>query len=234
MRASVVIAILLLLVALPGCRRGRAAAPVPAPPAAAWTPAAAERVYYDNAGGIRDSTRLAIRDAARLQEVWAQATSRQLSPPPAPEVDFTREMLLVVAAGRRSPEDRIVVDSVRVQRETRGGTSTELAFAAVVKLVEGCGRFAADAYPLEIVRVPRFAGEIEWVERRERAPQCQRSHAAPAGATVPVPRFPGAWAAGPHPLPLSRLGSGGRGARAAEDARRIPGTGPITLAGDLP
>jgi hypothetical protein len=116
-----------------------------------------------------------VQDAGQLREVWARATSRQQVPPPAPEVDFAREMLLVVAAGRRSPEDRIRIDSVGVQRTpaARGQPARE-TMAVVVRLSEGCRRFTTDSYPLEIVRVPRHAGEVEWIERRAPATDCAR------------------------------------------------------------
>jgi hypothetical protein len=58
-------------------------------------------VSIRNSGGIRDSTRVVIRDVATLGEYWRQATSTQVAPPPVPTVDFNREMAILVAAGRR-------------------------------------------------------------------------------------------------------------------------------------
>ncbi|HUE96314.1 MAG TPA: hypothetical protein VMN39_06620 [Longimicrobiaceae bacterium] len=159
--------LLLVLLSLSGCG-GRGGALSSGAPASAWRaiPTTA-RVYYDNAGGIRDSLRLVVRDEATLRAVWSQATSAQTAPPPAPEVDFQREMLLVVGAGRMAPEDQIRVDSVAVVRGSSGQ-----ALMAIVRLSEGCRRMNIDAYPLEIVRVGRIEGEVEFVERRDRAPSC--------------------------------------------------------------
>jgi hypothetical protein len=167
--------ILLLVLLLPGCSRTRAGGPaVAAPLEPTWTSVPATRLYYDNAGGVLDSARVVIREADHLARVWAQVTSRQAAPPPAPEVDFEREMLLMVAAGRRSPEDRITVDSARVQRRAGGGAEADLAFAVTVRLAVGCGRFAADAYPVEIVRVGRSTAPVRWIEVRDQA-ECARS-----------------------------------------------------------
>jgi hypothetical protein len=161
-----------LLAAIAGCGRGggggapAAGSPAPGP---SWRGlASAARLYYDNSGGIRDSLRVVIRDPATLNAVWSQATSGQTTPPPAPAVDFGREMLLLVSAGRKTPEEQIRVDSVVVQR-LQGGPQT---FYALVRLTEGCQRFNIDAFPLEIVRVDRFEGPVEFVERVDRPTDC--------------------------------------------------------------
>jgi hypothetical protein len=140
---------------------------------AAWSPVPeSSRVYYDNSGGIQDSLRTVVRDAATLATVWRQATSRQSAPPAQPAVDFDREMLLLVAAGRKTPEDQIRVDSVAVRRERDASGRTEEFLAVAVRTVVGCRRFRADAYPLEIVRVRRYAGDVRFVERRAPAEGC--------------------------------------------------------------
>jgi hypothetical protein len=132
-----------------------------------------QRLYYDNAGGIQDSLRVVVRDAAQLRSFWERATSRQVAPPPLPEVDFQREMVLVVAAGRRSVEDRIRVDSVGVRREPAApGRAATAEVTVVVRLFEGCRRFVTEAYPLELVRVQRFNGPVTWIERRVPAIDC--------------------------------------------------------------
>jgi hypothetical protein len=141
-------------------------------PAPTWAPVqSVTRVYYDNSGGIADSVRLVVRDSAALQRVWAQAVSRQAAPPPAPTVDFKHDMLVVVGAGRQTPDDQIVVDSAGVRRPPPG-TKGEPTFTVYTRLVEGCHRFQADAYPVEIVRVPRFDGPVRFVEQREKPTNC--------------------------------------------------------------
>jgi hypothetical protein len=80
-----------------------------------------------------------------------------------PGIDFTQEMLLVVAAGRMSPGDQIRVDSVGVRNDQ---------YIAIVRTTVECEPFPADAYPMEIVRVRRDERPVGWVERRERAAHC--------------------------------------------------------------
>ena len=121
------------------------------------------RVYYDDGPAFRDSVRMVVRDGAAWRTVWAQATSAQPAPPPLPAVDFEREMVLVVGAGKMTPGDQIHVDSAGVRRDF---------FVAVVRTIVQCRPFPADAYPVEIVRVTRSDKPATFVERRERATNC--------------------------------------------------------------
>ncbi len=129
-------------------------------------------LYYDNQGALRDSVRMVVRDEAGLRALWGRVTAGQSSPPPAPAVAFDREMVLVVGAGRKSPEDQIQVDSVGVRREMGPSGRMRDVLAVQVRTTEGCGRFRTAAYPVQIVRVRRYDGEVGFVERRERAEGC--------------------------------------------------------------
>ncbi len=160
-----------LLVAA-GCRRGGPPPTATPPTAPAWTLLPTERVYYDNTGGIRDSVRLVVSDEEMLRQVWRRATAGQADPPPLPQVDFRREMLLVVGAGRMTPEDQIQIDSVGVRQETSPQGRREEQLAVFVRTTEGCRRFAVDAFPVEMVRVRRVEAPVRFVERRESAQNC--------------------------------------------------------------
>ncbi len=167
----------LVLLALGGCRGGGApAAPPPAEPVVQQNPlaplASSARLYYDNSGGIADSVRLVVRDDEGWAELWSRATSRQSSPPGRPAIDFENEMVVAVGAGRMTPLDRIQVDSAGFFQERTVDGVEEEYFLIVVRTIEGCRRLDADAFPLEIVKVPRFEGSVRWGERRERAPDC--------------------------------------------------------------
>jgi len=125
---------------------------------------ATARVYYDDSPAYRDSVRMIVREASTWQMVWARATSTQASPAPLPAIDFSREIVVLVGAGRMTPGDQIHVDSVGV----RGG-----AFVVVVRTTVECRPFPAEAYPMEIVRVSRSDKTPSFVERRDRAAHCQ-------------------------------------------------------------
>jgi hypothetical protein len=160
----------LLVLLLAAC--GRHAAPPPqvaAPALAPISPLA--RLYYDNSGGIQDSVRLVVRDANALASVWQRATSGQASPPVQPTVDFSKEMVIVVGAGRMTPDDQIRVDSVGMRKENADGKVRDI-LTAWVSTIESCRRFRADAYPVEIVRVRRFEGTVRFAEQRVKPTGC--------------------------------------------------------------
>lgn len=149
---------------LAACHHGAPPAPVPVP--------TADRIYYDNGGGIQDSVRMVIRTQQAFQSVWQQATSQQSSPPPVPTIDFSHDMVLVVAAGRMTPEDQIHVDSVAVRQVPDAQGHMQKGLRVVVDVIRGCVQFKSAAYPLEIVRVRRYNGPVQFVERRSRAQGC--------------------------------------------------------------
>lgn len=152
-----------LLGNLAACGGGEAPDPVqPVNPMVPLAPGA--QLFYDDRGGIPDSIRIVVRDDAAWQAEWARATSQRGDPPPLPTVDFDEYMVLVVAAGRMSPGDRIQVDSAGVRTE-RTTELEEEVFEVIVRTVEGCARIPADVYPLTIVRVPLFEGRVSFVER---------------------------------------------------------------------
>lgn len=130
------------------------------------------RLYYDDGGGIQDSVRMVIRGESMWRESWEQATSPRSAPPPLPMVDFATDMVLVVANGRMTPEDRIRVDSVGVREERMADGSDQDVLVVIVRTSLGCRMFNADAYPVEIVRVRRFNGPVNFVERVEEPVDC--------------------------------------------------------------
>ena len=152
-----------------GCRR---ASPAPAP--APLGPIAPEaRLLSDNDGGMRDSTQLVIRDAAALATTWKQATALQSNPTPMPTVDFARYMVVVVAGGRMSRGDEIRIDSAGVRRESTAGGRLQNVVAILFTATEGCHRYNREAYPVEIVQLPRSASEVRFIGKRERGPACR-------------------------------------------------------------
>ena len=154
---------LLTLALLNAAACSRAAPPLVSAPAPAARMVAVElgaRVYRSDAGGVSDSVRMVVRDAAAWTALWRRVTANESSPPTMPEVDFTRDMLLVAGAGRMSPGDEIRVDSVSVQDRT--------LFVIVRTRVE-CRPFPGSSFPLEIVKVRRYDERVVFTERRDKS-----------------------------------------------------------------
>ena len=62
-------------------------------------------------GGISQRARLVIRDRAEFNELWQQIMRQVSDKPPLPEVDFSREMLIVAAMGFQPSPYEIIIDS---------------------------------------------------------------------------------------------------------------------------
>ena len=138
--------------------------PKPAPPADEMRPVATDdRVYYDDATAFRDSIRLIIRDPDTWKTTWLRATQAQATSPELPQIDFQRDMLLLVSTGRLNSGDEIHVDSVGLQHGRP---------VAVVRTTVECRPFPGDAYPLEIVKLRRSDSALTFLERRGKTEDC--------------------------------------------------------------
>jgi hypothetical protein len=157
----------LVLVGLVVACGGRA--PAPGTITRTLTP---DLVFSDNSGGIQDSVWVVIRDAEALRGYWERATAAHDQPPPMPQPNFSNEMLLLVSAGRMTIEDQIRVESATVRSGRDAGGRPEEVLEVDVLILQGCGRLQRAGYPLEIVRVQRFDGPVNFAVRRERDPDC--------------------------------------------------------------
>lgn len=140
----------------------------PPPAARVWPVDAANRLYRDDAAPLSDTIRRVIRDQTTFAQAWAQATSALDDPPPPPEVDFTRHMIVFVGAGRSNPGDRIQVDSVGFRQESNPQNpdrEIEVIYFVVRTILEP-DPFPGESFPIEIVRVDLSDRPVRWEERR--------------------------------------------------------------------
>lgn len=61
-----------------------------------------EPILQQNASGLGEPLREVIRDEARWAELWSRIHEPVSPAPPPPPVDFSRQMLIVAAAGTRA------------------------------------------------------------------------------------------------------------------------------------
>ena len=137
------------------------------------------RVLYSDQTGFRDSLRSVIRDPSGWVQAWQRATANEPSPPGLPTIDFTREMVIIVAAGRMNPGDVIRVDSVGVQGDL---------VVATVSVITECDPFPGEAYPMEIVRVTRDDRVVTFRDQRRRAAHCSDAEDAAESGVAPLGR----------------------------------------------
>lgn len=157
-----------VLAALIACGGKKADMPKPAPQLTVSMRAVPDEAFLlsDNANAFgTDTVRQVIRDTIAFKQAWDRATSRiSGSKPVRPVIDFSKEMVVLAAAGRMKPGDVIHVDSV--------GTKGSLT-VIVVRTTISCQAIAASAYPFELARVPRNTGEDSFREHVLRGPECQ-------------------------------------------------------------
>jgi hypothetical protein len=151
------------MVALAACSGG---APTPGAegPEPVVTRIDSTAVLLASAQGLGDPTRAVIRDSTAWAVFWNQAHALVEPTPPIPPVNFADSMLLVAALGTRSSGGHTVtVDSV-----ARGATLR--AFVTTVTPGPDCMATLAITWPVQVVRVPRFEGSVEFVEAEQVRP----------------------------------------------------------------
>lgn len=197
--------------AMAACGGGPPPAPAgPSGPAPLTPLDASDRLYSDNGEGIVDSVRIVVRDQGELRDEWSRATRHQTSPAPPPDIDFEEHMVVVVGAGRMTPQDRIRVDSVGIRELPDAMGNPRRVLVVRVRTIRGCQQLNLDAYPVEIVRVPYFDGPVRFTGRTEQDPNCltalaPHGSAAPPPGAGPVPGSPSATRDGIRP-PFARSG----------------------------
>jgi hypothetical protein len=113
--------------------------------------------------GIPDSQRVVIRDADAWRRYWTVIHRPFIPPPPVPDVDFSREMILLAAMGSR-PSGGFVI---RIDSAT---TDSARLLVQVTKIVpgRGCAVPAVVTQPIDLVRLPLTPLPIAFAEREER------------------------------------------------------------------
>ena len=134
--------------------------PMPVPAQPSFT-----RMLTQHTSGFDEPTELVIRDRAALETAWARVFN-QVQGNPAPAVDFSREMVILVALGaRRSGGYDIHVDAV-----AGSGNGAVVRYTATSP-GEGCMTTQALTSPVDVVRTPRITGTVRF-DRREVVQRC--------------------------------------------------------------
>lgn len=100
-------------------------------------------------GGISRRARLAIRNRDEFNELWNEITSSTSNKPPLPQVDFSREMLIVAATGPEKEPHELIVDSA---------CEVDNQLEVVVRNIKSvpCGpTIGLPPQPVDIVRLPK-------------------------------------------------------------------------------
>jgi len=114
--------------------------------------------------GLGDPVRAVIRDSSEWSAFWGQAHALVEPAPPLPAVNFADSMLLVAALGTRATGGHVVtIDSV-----ARGATLR--AFVTTSTPGPDCMTTMAITWPVQVVRVSKFDGSVDFVEGEQVRP----------------------------------------------------------------
>ncbi len=123
----------------------------------------AEPYSFAYNSGLDKTERIVVRDETSWQALWARINSGGSPVPPVPVIDFSQEMLVVVALGARSTGGYgIHVDGAN-ESENAGVAVTVRSISPGPR----CATTQAFTQPVDIARVPRRDGSVTFVERSE-------------------------------------------------------------------
>ena len=121
-----------------------------------------EPFSFTYASGLTEPQRLLIRDQASWQQAWAAIWTRHSSQPAMPDVDFTREMIVLAALGERPTGGYgIFIDSAAA------GSGRVTLRIRSVSPANGCGVTTALTQPVDIARLPRREGPAVFTDVQE-------------------------------------------------------------------
>lgn len=122
----------------------------------------AEPYSFAYNSGLDKPDRIVVRDPILWQALWDQINNGRSPALPVPAVDFSQDMLVVVALGARSSGGYgILVDGAN---ESENG-----GIAVTVRSIspKNCVTTAAFTQPIDIARLPRRSGSVSFIERSE-------------------------------------------------------------------
>jgi PrcB C-terminal len=115
--------------------------------------------YYS---GVRRPLRAVVRDSASWQQTWAEIWQGHSPVPALPSVDFQREMVIVVALGEKPTGGySILLDGVL---DSASGLTVQVR---IVAPGARCGTTLALTQPVDVARVTRRDGQVNYAERAE-------------------------------------------------------------------
>ena len=117
--------------------------------------------------GISERARLVIRNREEFDELWKGIFSLVSDKPVLPEIDFSREMIIVAAMGQQpSTGYHILIDSA-----CEGDDQLEISVRSIN--FSKCGQFPSQTEPADMVRLPKTDLPVTFQET-EITPDCKK------------------------------------------------------------
>jgi hypothetical protein len=112
---------------------------------------------FTDSSGFGDPGQYVLRDQAAWGDLWKRVHARSHPVPPLPEIDFGREIVVVVALGHRPSSGY----AIRVGHAYKEGPKT-VVVVQTESPAAGCIVLAAMTSPVDIARLPAPDGPVEF------------------------------------------------------------------------
>lgn len=137
--------------------------PEPSGPPVPMTRLRAEPYSFTFYSGLRTSARLVIRDAVSWETIWKEIHGGVRPMPTLPEVDFSREMMVVAAMGERGTGGY----GILLERATEDRADGTAISVLSISPGKHCIVTLALTAPVDIAKLPLRAGPVRFYERSE-------------------------------------------------------------------
>jgi hypothetical protein len=119
------------------------------------------RLQTEAFSGFTEPDRLVIRDDVAWHDAWTTLWQFTTLAPSLPDVDFSRDMVVIVAMGSQSSSGYTITIESAVER----GDALEIAVLATSP-GHGCAALTVITNPVDVVRLPRHS-TVTFVERKQ-------------------------------------------------------------------
>lgn len=137
--------------------------PEPSGPLVPMTRLRAEPYSFTFYSGLHVPARLVIRDAASWETTWKEIHGGVRPMPALPEIDFSREMIVVAAMGERATGGY----GILLQRATEDRADGTAITVLSTSPGKNCIVTLALTAPVDIAKLPSRAGSARFYERSE-------------------------------------------------------------------
>jgi hypothetical protein len=154
------IGIIVIAVGISGCTGESPSSPTPGVvvPLTRFTTEPSSFLYFS---GLNIPARLVVDDQSTWRAVWSDMYGRVSEVPPVPDIDFSKEEILVAALGTRGSSGYSIVFQGASGNDS-GGVDVIVQSGSPGK---GCAALTVLTQPVDIARIPRVSGAIHFVER---------------------------------------------------------------------
>ena len=114
------------------------------------------RIHSATTSGFTGPEQRVLRDRAAWQDAWSRLHEGMVAPA-LPAVDFTREMVVVLALGERSSGGH----EIRFDGIAASGSDATVRYT-ITEPGANCMTTQAMTAPVDVVRVPRVAGVVRF------------------------------------------------------------------------